>query len=413
MGGVETYLNSIIPELARAGHEIAFLCEVDESAERERIELPQKSPLWCVSDLGEEKALASLRDWQPDVIYTHKLMSPALEAKTLLVAPSVFFAHDYNGTCISGTKTHRFPVVKPCQRRFGWPCLVHYFPRRCGGLSPLTMASLYRLQSKRLALLHRYSAIVTHSKYMLEELIRHGLSPHTAYSFPYYVRQHDAQIAPFEQSPQGDVEPLHSSSFQSQKGSHKPNGKSPVQLIFSGRMELLKGGHVFLDALPQVALSLGKPLRVVFAGDGRKRREWEEMAARVRRLHEEIEIEFVGWVEYAQMDMLLDSSDLLVVPSLWPEPFGLVGPEAGLRGVPAAAFAVGGVPDWLVNGVNGYMADGDPPTAEGLAQAIVNCLRDPARYASLRHGAVKIAQQFSIKNHLTILTEVFERVISY
>ncbi len=110
------------------------------------------------------------------------------------------------------------------------------------------------------------------------------------------------------------------------------------------------------------------------------------------------------------MDELLDSCDLQVVPSLWPEPFGLVGPEAGLRGVPAAAFSVGGVPDWLIDGVNGYLAPGDPPTATGLAEAIVRCLRDPSEHAELRKGAVKIAEQFSIKSHLVALMDVFEHV---
>ena len=50
-----------------------------------------------------------------------------------------------------------------------------------------------------------------------------------------------------------------------------------------------------------------------------------------------------------------------MVPSIWPEPFGQVGPEAGLYGVPAAAFAVGGTPSWLTDGVNGRLAPGDPP----------------------------------------------------
>src|SRR5207253_1211226 len=80
------------------------------------------------------------------------------------------------------------PVVQPCNRRFGWQCLMHYFPHRCGGLSPITMFRLYGLQTKRLENLHDYNAIVTHSEHMLSELIKHGLSPQRAYNFPYYVQ---------------------------------------------------------------------------------------------------------------------------------------------------------------------------------------------------------------------------------
>ena len=409
VGGVETYLNTIIPELVQAGHEVAFWSEADEPAERAQIGLPPGSPAWCVSELGAERALRELHDWQPGITYTHHLSNPKLEAETQRIAPSVFFAHDYYGTCISGDKTFKFPVVKPCDRRFGWQCLVHYFPHRCGGLSPVTMMSLYHLQSSRNKLLHKYDAIVTHSNHMLAELIKHGLSPQSAYNFPYYVQQRNQSHV----SPKLNRETKSASNVDLNHRDlnfAKQDSTSALRLLFSGRMELLKGGHVFLEALPLVAEALRRPLHVVFAGEGRERQVWEQQAAELHRRLPELEIEFPGWVDRSGMDHLLDSCDLQVVPSLWPEPFGLVGPEAGLRGVPAAAFSVGGVPDWLIDGVNGYLAPGDPPTARGLAEAIVRCLRDPSEHAKLRQGAVTVAEQFSIKSHLAALMDVFEHV---
>jgi glycosyltransferase involved in cell wall biosynthesis len=88
----------------------------------------------------------------------------------------------------------------------------------------------------------------------------------------------------------------------------------------------------------------------------------------------------------------------------------LVGPEAGQFGVPVAAFDVGGIHDWLVDGVNGYLASGKPPTSDGLAQAIIKCLRDPTVYARLRRGAIEVSKQFNIKNHLAALLNVFASV---
>lgn len=408
VGGVETYLNTIIPELVRFGHEIGFWCEVDEPADRSPIDLPNSGAIWCVATMGAAEALSALRDWRPDVIYSHKLTDPELEYKVLSLAPSVFFAHDYNGTCISGTKTFKFPIPQPCDRRFGWECLAHYFPRRCGGLSPLTMFKLYGLQSKRLENLHRYNAIVTHSDHMLAELIKHGLSPRRAYSFPYYVQP----AIGTEQSP-GPSQPAVSAASLFQRGVDE-NVVRPLavprefHLLFSGRMEYLKGGHVLIDALPAVVAALKKPLRVTFAGDGRQRRTLERNARRISSA--ELKIEFEGWVERPRIETLLQSCDLLVVPSLWPEPFGLVGPEAGQYGVPVAAFDVGGIHDWLVDGVNGYLASGKPPTSAGLAQAIIKCLRDPTTHARLRTGAINVSQQFNIKNHLNALLEVFTNV---
>ncbi len=164
-----------------------------------------------------------------------------------------------------------------------------------------------------------------------------------------------------------------------------------------------------LEALPRIRAALGSPLRVVFAGDGRERSGWEARAASLRAGDPGLRIEFKGWVEAGRRSALLREADLLVVPSIWPEPFGQVGPEAGLYGVPVAAFAVGGIPSWLTDGVNGLLAPGDPPTAVGLARAIVGCLDDPAFHQRLRDGALRLAGRFTWANHYAPLMDVLTR----
>lgn len=269
------------------------------------------------------------------------------------------------------------------------------------------MLKLYNLQARRLENLHRYKAIVTHSDHMLAELIKHGLSPLRAYNFPYYVQPAYAKEKA-ERSLLPTASPLPSQTEKMISELPTTQAGEQLHLLFSGRMEFLKGGHVFIEALPAVAAALEKPLLVTFAGDGRERRSLERQAERIRS--PELEFEFVGWVERPRIEAILQSCDLLVVPSLWPEPFGLVGPEAGQYGVPVAAFDVGGIHDWLVDGVNGYLASGEPPTSAGLAQAIIKCLRDPTVHARLRTGAIEVSQQFNIKNHLAALLEVFHSV---
>lgn len=405
VGGVETHLNSIIPEIGRLGHEVAFLSEVDVPVNRELIALPRGVPAWCAAELGDKQALRALEDWQPDLIYVHKITEPSFEARLLRIAPAVFFAHDYYGTCISGLKTFKSPEVTPCSRRFGWQCLLHYFPHRCGGWSPVTMLKLYRLQSKRLELLREYKAILTHSEHLKAEYINHGLDPARVFNLSYYT--HKAKRASYGPAPL--------SGIGSAAGNDGPRDTDragqPLRLLFLGRMDRLKGGRIFLDALPEVRASLGRPLHITFAGDGPDRAAWERRAVALQPL-DSVKIEFTGWVQGARLEALWSECDLLVVPSLWPEPFGLVGVEAGLHGVPAAAFAVGGIPTWLNNGVNGFLAPGNPPTSAGLAEAVVKCLKDSHIHARLRQGAVEKAQHFNLESHLRALSEVFEHVIS-
>lgn len=407
IGGIETYLSGIIPELARLGHTLAFWYELEGPTDRDPIALPAGVPTWCVADLGAACALTALHDWQPDVIYAHGLHNLELEAEMLKIAPAVFFAHGYYGTCISGAKTFKLPVVIPCTRRFGWPCLLHYYPHRCGGLSPTTMLRMYRLQSKRLDLLHRYKAIVTHSDHMISEYAKHGLAAERAYQFPYDSLRTET-IKALEPNA-GVAGHLPDSAIDGQL-EDQLRVSLEQRLLFSGRMDRVKGGAYFLEALPKVATALDARLRVTFAGDGSECVSWKRTAARIQESHPKIHVEFTGWISESQLECLLDDADLLVVPSLWPEPFGLVGLEAGIRGVPTAAFAVGGIRDWLTDGINGFLAPGDPPTADGLAEAIIKCLRDPNVYARLRRGAVELAQRFSLEKHINALQEVFEKV---
>src|SRR5205823_2770066 len=49
-------------------------------------------------------------------------------------------------------------------------------------------------------------------------------------------------------------------------------------LLFAGRMVSAKGGSILLEALPQAAAELARPLLVTMAGDGPSRPQWEEQA---------------------------------------------------------------------------------------------------------------------------------------
>ena len=393
IAGAETYLNSVIPELHHRGHQIAFLSESDEPVDREQIELPDQVPHWCVSEIGCRSALTALEAWKPDVIYAHGLTDPSFEAATIQVAPSIFFAHNYYGTCISGSKTFSSPTVRPCDRRFGRRCLLQFYPRRCGGLSPFTMWQQYQTQSKRLELLHQYKAIIVFSEHMRNEYRKYGLSAELAYdSLELGPPENDKFLTIEETSPFGD----------------QHEATAAWRLLFLGRMETLKGGQLLLSALSELNGKIDRTLQVTFAGDGPDRAAWERDAQSLQS--RALNIEFTGWLKQDDVDRLLADSDLLVLPSVWPEPFGLAVMEAGQRGIPVAAFAVGGIPHWLIDGVNGHLAPGDPPSAPGLAEAISKCLSDPGHYRQLRARAVEVASRFKLEGHLKILEKTFERV---
>ena len=382
-GGVEGYLEALGPALMQAGHEVSFVSEATAPVDRAPIDWPSRGPAWCVEESGPEQVLSALRKWRPDVLHLHAIHDVNFEERLQELAPTVFFAHQYHGTCVSGTKTWSFPSPRVCTRRFGPPCLLHFYPHRCGGLSPLTMARDYRVQARRLELLRRYRFIATHSNHMREEYIRHGFTSERVRKIPFLLR-------PFASTNRAAADPRQ------------------WRLLFVGRMERLKGGHILLEALPRAQARLDRPLHLTLIGDGRERGPWEQAAGHARATEPRLTIEFAGWLDPLAVDRRYATADLLVMPSLWPEPFGQAGPEAGQFGVPAAAFAVGGIPEWLQDGANGHLAPGDPPTADGLADAIVRCLQ-PAARPRLMRCAAELAARYLPIHHIPALTEIFER----
>lgn len=395
IGGTEHYLQVLLSKLHERDIEVAFAHEHSEPAEREAIALPPQVPSWCRETLGSDHTLEQMRKWNPDIIFAHGELDPTFEARYLKFAPSIYFAHNYYGTCVSGLKTFHRPEVRPCHRKFGLACLAMYFPRQCGGMNPVTMIDRYRKSSRRLRVLRRYDAIVTHSQHLQQEYVNHGFESHRVHNIKYEVT---SKARASLGKPVNTKDDAHS----------RPE---VWRMMFLGRMERTKGGHQLIQALPQVQSKLGTPLHLSFAGDGPARDTWEQAAAPIRNQNHHISMEFHGWLTGDHLDSLIASTHLMVMPSLWPEPFGKSGLEAGLYGIPSAAFDVGGIGEWLQNGVNGHLAPGEPPTVDGLAEAIISCLRDPAHYRQLCHGSKRIAHEFNVDNHVNQVLSLFERMM--
>ena len=95
-------------------------------------------------------------------------------------------------------------------------------------------------------------------------------------------------------------------------------------------MGRLKGVGILLDSLPAVAAALNSKDRSDFhwrwdLGE----RHWKKMRAACKHEDARITIQMAGWKKPEEIRAVLAEADLLVVRSIWPEPFGLVGPEAG------------------------------------------------------------------------------------
>jgi len=372
-GGVQSYLAAVMPALEARGHAVAFL-HLDLPREEEGTPAPEGAPHFCIDREGIEGALDGARRWGPDVVFSHNLRPLEVERRLLAEWPVVKMMHGYFGTCIGGQKTHLFPRAEPCGRVFGPACLALYLPRRNGRMSLPYVSAEWRWANEQRSLFGRYAGIVTASAHMRREYVRNGVAAEKAHAIPLFptIPIADGLAAP-----------------------------DAFRVLFLGRMTQLKGGDLLIRAVAAASRAAGRAIPLTMAGNGPKRGEWEALARSLG-----VTAEWLGWVDEATRLTLLRAASLLAVPSVWPEPFGLVGLEAGSQGVPSVAFDVGGIGEWLADGVNGRLVPGDPPRVEPLAQAIAWAATHPAELAAMRPRALEAARAMSLDAHVSRLEAV-------
>ena len=376
-GGVESYLAAVMPALLARGHQLAFLHQNPRADRGPTSLLDARVPSASVADDGLDAAIRSMRAWQPDACFSHNMRALEIDERLIAEWPVVKMMHGYFGTCVSGQKTHVFPTPSPCCRELGASCLALYLPRRCGQLRPLGMISQYSWAVRQRALLQRYAHVVVASGHMADEYRRHGINSERLTTAPLFPTA-DAVTT---------IRPL-------------PPADS---VLFMGRMTTIKGGATLARAIAEAQRIRGASVGVTFAGDGPERGPLERLARDLG-----IHASFPGWLTGPARSAAIRAASIVAVPSLWPEPFGLVGLEAAAHGVPAVAFDSGGVREWLRDNESGRLVAGRDSRA--LGRAIADLCAKPGELARLGEGAERVARALSCEAHIAILERVFTGV---
>jgi glycosyltransferase involved in cell wall biosynthesis len=163
----------------------------------------------------------------------------------------------------------------------------------------------------------------------------------------------------------------------------RPDGPT---ILFVGRLHQRKGVDHLLRAMPEV-LERAPETKLRIAGTG-------EREAQLKALKKELglgeEVEFLGFVPDEDLPDLYASATVFTMPSLY-EGFGIVMIEAMASSVPVVAFATGGAPEVIEDGVNGYLAD-----PETLADHLADVLEDPAGAAAMgQRGRQLVEERYS------------------
>jgi glycosyltransferase involved in cell wall biosynthesis len=142
-------------------------------------------------------------------------------------------------------------------------------------------------------------------------------------------------------------------------------GAGDIGVLFSGKLSVRKGVHVLVEAAKRLPDSIRDRLVLVFLGAGSERDALEAACARPPL----IRACFLGFRNQTELSPVYHAADMLVLPSIHSETWGLVVNEAMHHGVPCVVSdSVGCAPDLIEEGRTGFVAAAD--SADSLARAI-------------------------------------------
>jgi D-inositol-3-phosphate glycosyltransferase len=174
-------------------------------------------------------------------------------------------------------------------------------------------------------------------------------------------------------------------------------------ILYVGRIDPVKGVETLLRAVaesdPAATLTL--------MGGGSA-----EYTAHIQRLAQQLGIaDRVSFDRCSRSELRLryQAADVVVFPSEWDEPFGLVPLEAMACGTPVIATGTGGAAEFLVDGENcRRFRAGD---AVGLRQALEDVAGDPRLRATLINGGLRTAGEITIDRYADGLLALHEAAL--
>lgn len=376
VGGVERYLIDLFDALQKEGHELHILYGegVDVFCQKGF----RVTELWNGSerlDLRIRKRLeAILSESNPDVIFVNNINNG--EAVTLLASefPTVKYIHGHVDTCPDGKRMLLNPI-EACKYKLSLMCAIRAHYRFCMPRSPRKAWYSSRGARKNLSASVLLPQILVASSFMKRLLVSNGVPGHKIEVLPYFTTwPKEAWAEPADY-----------------KG-----------LLFVGRLAQGKGLLELLESMARVLVDA----RLDVVGDGPLRLQAEE---KCRQLRLENRVTFYGVLEGEALKARYRHNAILIVPSLWPEPFGIIGLEAAMLCRPTIAFDVGGISDWLKNRETGYLVP--PGNFEAMWEKLERLLGVKQQIKEMGIQAREyVASEFSIKKHITRLIEIFQEV---
>lgn len=385
LGGAETYCLELLAELPKQGHEVFWLAHgTDKPLSENHLVLPNFNSgkinyfysKYFFNQPAYEAIKAQLQAIKPDVVHLHHnrfYTFSVFKALKDLKIPVLQTVHDYTMLCPS-----------------------QYYP------------DLYYQNKNNKSRKTDCQLICSHGTCL-------PLSSRIGHRFAHDRKRNNIRqqvptfIAPSQQLKtyleRADFENVHYLPFfiEEKKWSFNPVRQVKNKILFVGRVETNKGIYNLINAVLNLKNKI-PDIQLIIAGTGN---EYTPILQRIEAENLGNTISAVGFVAYKNIGNYYDSANILVVPSLDMEQFGLIGIEGLASGIAVIGSDIGGIPEWCLHEKTGLLFE--PENQAALETAIFRLLTDEPLTAKLTtNGMAFIKSTYNLAQHFEKLTEHYK-----
>lgn len=378
VGGTETYFKLLCALLRKKGHGVHVFSYSKEHEIRNKDKFIYKKSSRnkieriISSYFFNPRIFLRLRKWitqiNPSIVHLHQNFKSTISVLLTLNNKVVQTVHGYEITCPTGWLVKNDGRL--CQGGFGFKCLS------CVSV-PRFIFFMIAAPLRSSIVRKRVNMFIAPSKHIQKTLMHNGFK--NVVHLPYCI----SKIYSFK----------------------KKSTSTNKNILFVGRLRPEKGTEYLIKALPYI-IDRFKSTTLTIIGEGPEEQKLKDIAKNLGILNKTL---FVGSIPNDQIQDYYHKADVLAVPSIWCEQYGLVGIEALSCGTPCVGSRIGGIPEWLHHGKSGYLVK--HRDSKDLAKKIIKILENPGlAHKFAKYGSRWVRSEHNQEIHIRRLMELYAQL---
>lgn len=304
-------------------------------------------------------------------IYYGKLTASILEVLKRDGIPLIQTLHEYKLTCPVYSHLSNDQICEACEGKHFWRAL----PKRCnrGSLARTALSVTESYISKMLGAVKKFDHFISVSHFLRKKMISHGM-------------------------PEDKISTVHNFVDVSDI---TPNFSEGDYILYFGRVHRSKGILTLIEAAVPLT-----DLPIYIVGDGEAMSEVQQIIEQNGCKH----IHLLGFKQGDELRELIRNSICTVLPSEWYENCPMSVLESYAYGKPVIGADIGGIPELIVDGVDGFLVpSGEPETLRDRLLWMFEHKDDAAEMG--RIGRDKMETEFNADIHYERIMNVYQQFL--